>query len=1676
VTDGALDRTALLVLGAHRSGTSAVTRVLNLLGADLPRRLLGPREDNPRGFWESTELIEIHEEILTTAGSVWDDWRPIDLAWYRSPAAADCGKRLRDWLGREFAGSRLFVIKDPRMCRLVRLWREVLDDFGARVKVIVPVRNPVEVAGSLKRRDGFPAAKSHLIWLRHVLDAVTACREVPTCVVSYGEFLRDWRQAAGRITRGLNLTWPDPVSGVEDQIADFLSERERHHVVADDGCFQDPEVHPWVKRAYRALLSMAADEDVEEAQDALAGLRQEVETALAALGAEAVGAGGGHQQAWVEREADRRKAWQAVRQYQDTLIAVQSEHAARLEQLFRDAQAREDDRLAAWRNVEGLNAALTHAREEIARLREGLAAAGDDRERAWTTARAHQDELATATAAHAARLDAFVREAQARDDDRGVAWRRVKQLESQLEESQQDWARIEEGLRRGALAAATAFDADRARLEERVRALEAAVAAERVNVVAAHREWRELRAGLQRAREFAEGQASDLTARLEAVEARAASADRAIDTVWRSRSWRFTQPLRDIAGRSRAAWERVGQLLDRLIRIQAQGPGSADSDAGPAVRPFPVDGIEGTHGAQGLERAVLPEPVAGAATEVQPVALTTRPPLDDPVVRLVAFFLPQFHPIPENDEWWGKGFTEWTKVVVGTPQFVGHYQPHLPGELGFYDLRVPEVQRRQVELARLYGVSAFCFYFYWFSGKRLLEAPILQYLRDPSLELPFCLCWANENWSRRWDGLEQDILIEQRYSDEDDVAFIAHVAQFFRDPRYVRIGGRPLLVVYRPERLPSARATAERWRGWCRANGIGEIYLANTQAFRSVDPAEYGFDAAIEFPPNNSDPSRISERVELLNDDFTGSVYDWETFVRRSRCYPRTLPYRLFRGVTPSWDNTPRRGGRGSVFAGSSPGGYREWLTNAALDTCARFTQPDERLVFVNGWNEWAEGAHLEPDVRYGYAYLQATRDALEGVAARLCERRVVIVSHDAYPHGSQYIALHMARGFRDDLRCVVDLVVLGDGPLKEEFARYATVHDLAGCDPEGPAAQRLAERLFASGARAAIGNTTVSGPFLETLKQAGFRCVALIHELPGVITGHRLQGHAARIAAAADLVVFPTRQTAEAFQAFGAVAEERTVIRPQGLYKTNARAAGERRPEARIALREKLGLPDTARIVLTVGYADARKGVDLFVEAGRLVMERDADAHFVWLGHHDVGLWPSIEVAVARTGFARRFHWAPRDPSTDLYYAGADVYALTSREDPFPTVVLEALDAGLPVVAFAGASGSCELLAAGCGLLVPAFEADAFAIAVCSLLDDVTLAHRLGETGQRRTRADFSFRRYVFDLARWLELPLRRVSVVVPSYNYAGFLAQRMQSIASQSYPIFEVIVLDDASTDGSAEWLRATLPSLGLDYALMVNERNSGSAVAQWKRGVDAAGGDLVWIAEADDVADDGFLAALIDSFERDASVVMAYCQSRQMAADGTILCEHYLDYTADISETKWRRAYVEDGIVEIRTALAVKNTVPNVSAVVFSRPALAAALRAAEEEAARYRVAGDWIVYLAALGHGRIAFTPRSLNSHRRHVAGVTLSRFDAGHLREVMEVQRLVKRRFRPPLGVLAIADTYARALFVQFGLGSAAHPTPEEHPELAPLCAEEDRGEPADGPAEIDDGSYIENRP
>ena len=348
-------------------------------------------------------------------------------------------------------------------------------------------------------------------------------------------------------------------------------------------------------------------------------------------------------------------------------------------------------------------------------------------------------------------------------------------------------------------------------------------------------------------------------------------------------------------------------------------------------------------------------------------------------VRLIAFFLPQFHPIPENDTWWGEGFTEWVNVSKAKPLYPNHYQPHLPTELGYYDLRDQGVRQSQAVLAQEYGVYGFCYYHYWFTGRRLLERPFDEVLASGKPDFPFCLCWANENWTRTWDGGRKDILMEQQYSEQDDLQHIHWLIKAFKDHRYIRVDGKPLFLVYRVSQMPNPKKTTEIWREEAQKNGLEDLYLCTVESFpiEHGDPSERGFDAAVEFQPDWANlplhrkiVRRLSEEIGFRYCD----IYDYASFSKRM--IRKTTPaYKRFPCVTPAWDNTARKRNQTTILDGSTPDFYQSWL-EATVSKLSIETN-DENLVFVNAWNEWGEGNHLEPCEKWGRGYLEATRKVL---------------------------------------------------------------------------------------------------------------------------------------------------------------------------------------------------------------------------------------------------------------------------------------------------------------------------------------------------------------------------------------------------------------------------------------------------------------------------------------------------------------------------------------------------------------------------------------------------------------------------------------------------------------------------------------------------------------------------
>ncbi len=349
----------------------------------------------------------------------------------------------------------------------------------------------------------------------------------------------------------------------------------------------------------------------------------------------------------------------------------------------------------------------------------------------------------------------------------------------------------------------------------------------------------------------------------------------------------------------------------------------------------------------------------------------------------IAFYLPQYHPIPENDEWWGPGFTEWTNVVPSRPLFPGHYQPHVPSGLGYYDLRDPQTRLAQAELARAHGIDAFCYYHYWFHGKRLLNRPFDEVLSSGQPEFPFCLCWANEPWTRTWDGNTKAILADQRYSVTDDAYHIDWLLDAFADDRYLKVDGKPIFLVYRASALPDPLRTMDSWRKRAEIVGLPGLYLCRVESREEQgDPRRLGFDASVDFLPNARNRlfrqaarrRALFRKLKLLKPESSRIFVEYEAVMREVLSQPEPR-FPWFPCVTPSWDNTPRRPQAALVFTNSTPALFGEWV--AEVVARLRLQPADRRLLFVNAWNEWGEGCHLEPCQRWEDGYLRAFSEGL---------------------------------------------------------------------------------------------------------------------------------------------------------------------------------------------------------------------------------------------------------------------------------------------------------------------------------------------------------------------------------------------------------------------------------------------------------------------------------------------------------------------------------------------------------------------------------------------------------------------------------------------------------------------------------------------------------------------------
>ena len=997
---------------------------------------------------------------------------------------------------------------------------------------------------------------------------------------------------------------------------------------------------------------------------------------------------------------------------------------------------------------------------------------------------------------------------------------------------------------------------------------------------------------------------------------------------------------------------------------------------------------------------------------------------------VLAYYLPQFHCIAENDAWWGRGFTEWTNLTRGMPRFVGHYQPRAPRDLGHYSLDNPATMRRQIEMARGAGLHGFIFYFYWFNGHRLLESPLERFLADRSLDMPFCLMWANENWTRRWDGFDDEVLISQDYRPAEDGDLIRTFGRHFADPRYIRLEGRPVLMIYRPGLIPNAPETIERWRELFRTLCNEDPIMMMGQGFDAADPREFGLDGAIEFPPHKltANLSKINDTLEWLDMEAKTHVIGYQETVAISLGEPRP-PYPLIKTAVPSWDNDARREGRGLLLHGSTPAAFGRWVSALIEQAQAApvFGQP---IICINAWNEWAEGAYLEPDMHYGAAYLNALARAVSIDAAAADRGKILLVGHDAHRHGAQSLLLALGRRLRRAHGLSVEFLLLEGGPMVQDYAEVGPVLITGPASDLPPQSRKLAERGF----RQAIVNSVAAGGACPVLEQAGIATTLLVHELPSLIREKGLTQATRRGLAAAGHAVFPAAVVRDGItdligEANGSSGMSH--VMPQGIYQP-ARFGRLQRDR----FRRDLGVRPESRLLIGVGYADMRKGFDLFLQLWRALQHARPAVHLAWAGEVDREIAsymaPEIEAAVAKG----TFHLLGFRRDLNSLLSAADAFILTSREDPFPSSVLEAMSAGLPTVAFSSSGGIPELIAAhDAGWVVPRGDVTAMAeaaMALCSLDAEALEARRtrLGTIAEQT----FSFAAYALNLIDLNERSPLNVSAAIPNYNYARHLSSRLDTVFKQWMPLREVILLDDASTDNSLLVAQRTAEAARRDLRVIVNDENSGSVFLQWRRAAEAAAGEFLWIAEADDESDPCFLTRLVTAMEARPDAVMAFCDSAAIDEAGTVVSDSYKSYYNRVAPGLLCADAAFEGREFLIRCMAERNIILNVSGVLWRREALLAALKRCEKALAEYRVAGDWLLYADILSQpgARICYVAEPLNRHRRHGSSVTHALEAKRHIEEIATIQRMVATMLKADQKLRRRQAAYLAEVSVYFG--------------------------------------------
>uniref|UniRef100_A0A9E8CKV0 Glycosyltransferase n=1 Tax=Bosea sp. NBC_00436 TaxID=2969620 RepID=A0A9E8CKV0_9HYPH len=1500
-------REAILVLGMHRSGTSALTGALIRLGATAPATPMAADQGNERGYFESVPFMVLHDQLLASAGSRWDDWRRFDLAWLTSFEAEKFRAEARKLLLDEFGDTKLLVLKDPRACRFIPFWKSVLAEAGTALRVVIPLRSPIEVARSLRNRDGMPLTKGLLIWLRHAVEAERETRDVPRAIVVMEEFLSDWRSDLQRIADEIGLAWPRSIEEAAPEIDAFLSADLVHQHAAED---EHSTLHGWALRAYKALHTLAHDPSAHHARATLDEIASAFEASCDLFGTLLSESTADIEALRGAQTSARHEADTARHQLEMALAATEAE---------RSRVAEHNGALETT-----LSETRAAAEHQGARLSEAAAAAETERDAALGQVASLSMALEAANSASAHRETVVVRLKQ----DAAEAEGRFDALRQTIHGHEAEIGRLQAEL--DSERRRSAGDEARLALLDRLRA-------EQVEGLI------ELRRQLVQEQERADAAARDLAGRSATIEVLNAALrdERGLRSNLEARNSTLAESTAWLEARISSVSRRLDQRNEELVeareevtrigqRLAQESSRADEAEVASAALAEAMERAEAERAMLSLQLTTMEQALNQASSERADLSRNLES--SAATIRLADERAAQSRRDLERAE--SERATLATRLDGATRDMIKvQADAQLGAEAAERSIQAlqAEVQRRECgeilrenELAALLKSSSWQLTRPFRTAVRALSR-LKRSLRHGRKDPLFDTNWYLEQY--------RDV----RLSGWDPYAhYLRHGAAEGRDPS--PLFDTDWYLQQNPDVRESGMNPLVHYSRYGEKEGRHPTNVQNPVSVEQVATRSASLTVDVDaFPVLDAREGKLSERQTVANAVFDA---DW---------YLQNNPDVQAAGVDAYWHyvNSGEREGR-KPTADFDPRFYLALygdVRGAGLGAFAHYVSDGLR-----------EG-------RIGKLPIQMERAGAP---------TILFVGHDSYAAGAQRVLLEIIRWFRSHTFYKIKIILLGSGHLTTEYGKLAecfTVSNDINYD--------ISDIInFIGGVPHVVYcNTIVSGKiFLTELSDYLADCTVVTHchELDRVL--EIFSSEAEALYRRSDYWICASPATARLLQR-NPMLKDKSVATVPAFIEPSKLTEGDRLL-FRSEQRRLLNLNDDTFVVVGCGTLHWRKDPDIFVQTAISAIERSKsfDIAFLWVG--DGEEFDELTQKINASGFSDRILLVGRRSDAANFMCVGDVFFLSSQEDPFPLVVLEAAQFGLPSVCFAGATGMEDFIGSR-GRVVSSRAPAAAAAAILELAENQEVRSRLG-----RAAHDEVFRSYISAaqiphiLANLHCAGVRpAVSVVVPNYNHENFISDRLDSILRQTFQDFEVIVLDDCSSDNSVDKITPFLRDPRVRF--ISNDVNSGSVFKQWERGVRQAKAELIWIAESDDLCDANFLKTL-SAYMLDPDVNIAFGRTEIIDEVGVLVPGALKPYLDRFSPGFGEQAFLQTGPEFVNAGFGALCSIVNASGALLRKAALVKAL----PDAMKFRVCGDWRIYLEACIGGAVAYDPRAVNYFRRH----------------------------------------------------------------------------------------------